>query len=532
MKQQTKLTKAFLLLITLFFIFYSLPVLAADITVSTTVDEVSDNPSNDTGCSLREAILSANLNISVGGCTAGESTVTDIINVPAGTYTLTLNIDCPETEFSNGATCGDLNINEDLDIVGAGQDNTIIQWGEFSDMEDLDASLYQHSTHRIFEISNNSKQLNPNAPCTSTCTPSITTTIVNLTLQNGVAAGDGGAIASYNPVCGFNLLNLTNVNILNNQALTGSGGGIHSQGIVKIKNSNLLNNSANSSVGGAYFNSSTLDCPDLRNEISGSLLESNNAFVGGAIFNGFLSKLDILETTITQNSSLISGGGIMNSGSIDISKTTIDNNSTPVGMGGGISNFGYLSMMNSTLSANTAKTFGAGLANIASQGCSNGTQTSDPTIDCGADLNNVTITKNIIDIGTDQRNICSPDQQSGAGIGVLGGNVNIANTILADNQDISVDCPTGPAKAKAPDCWVYEFVCPPNTICPGTPNELISDGYNLIGDNTNCNITSSSTDKIGTAPDVIDPKLEPLALNNGSTKTHALSKDSPAVDMG
>src|SRR5205085_9192844 len=56
------------------------------------------------------------------GCTAGNGT--DTINVPAGTYTLTI----AGTGEDSNAT-GDLEINSDMTINGAGAGSTIIRAG-------------------------------------------------------------------------------------------------------------------------------------------------------------------------------------------------------------------------------------------------------------------------------------------------------------------------------------------------------------------------------------------------------------------
>src|SRR5215210_1583325 len=60
------------------------PVYAATtITVTTTADDLTSNGN----CSLREAIRAANLDAVVDTCRAGSGS--DIILIPAGTYTLT-----------------------------------------------------------------------------------------------------------------------------------------------------------------------------------------------------------------------------------------------------------------------------------------------------------------------------------------------------------------------------------------------------------------------------------------------------------
>lgn len=57
---------------------------------------------------------------------------------------------------------------------------------------------------------------------------------------------------------------------------------------------------------------------------------------------------------------------------------------------------------------------------------------------------------------------------------------------------------------------------------------LFSDGYNLIRDNSGCAINgNTSTDIIG-----VDPLLQPLANNGGTTETMALGAGSPALRTG
>ncbi len=59
---------------------------AATITVTTTDDELNV----DGDCSLREAIQAANSDAAVDACTAGSGA--DVIELPAGAYTLTVTI--------------------------------------------------------------------------------------------------------------------------------------------------------------------------------------------------------------------------------------------------------------------------------------------------------------------------------------------------------------------------------------------------------------------------------------------------------
>jgi hypothetical protein len=105
---------------------------------------------NNGVCSLREAVIAANTNTASGGmageCAADQAAPTvDVINIPAGTYTLTtapinntLVNTTPDTEYTFGeytltwngvdafdatvtpdATNGDLDITESVNLVGA-----------------------------------------------------------------------------------------------------------------------------------------------------------------------------------------------------------------------------------------------------------------------------------------------------------------------------------------------------------------------------------------------------------------------------
>ena len=90
------------------------PAYAASITVTTTADEFNTGAA----CSLREAIQAANTDAAFGGCAAGAGP--DTINLPAGTYTLTL------TGIEDVNHAGDLDVSSSMTIAGAGQGSTII----------------------------------------------------------------------------------------------------------------------------------------------------------------------------------------------------------------------------------------------------------------------------------------------------------------------------------------------------------------------------------------------------------------------
>jgi CSLREA domain-containing protein len=196
--------------------------------------------------------------------------------------------------------------------------------------------------------------------------------------------------------------------------------------------------------------------------------------------------------TIMNGRTSQSGGGIRNQGTLNLSNATVAGNETTASFGGGIANSGTatMSLTNVTVSGNRAEGDGGGI---------------DQGLGGLLNLNSVTISGNTADT----------DGDAGGGGGVLvapgtalnpEGTVNLRNTIIAGNSDISA-APIGTA---------------PN--CGGT---LISQGNNLIGDLTGCHYVAGGGDKTN-----VKPLLGPLANNGGSTFTHALMAGSPAINAG
>jgi CSLREA domain-containing protein len=202
--------------------------------------------------------------------------------------------------------------------------------------------------------------------------------------------------------------------------------------------------------------------------------------------------LTALGFTIRNGRTAHSGGGIRNEGTLTLSRVTVSGNETTASYGGGIANAGtaIMSLTNVTVSGNRAEGDGGGI----DQG--NGGLLN---------LNNVTIAGNLADSNGDD----------GGGGGILvappgplspEGTVNLRNTIIAGNRDISP-----PGIGRAPDCG-------------GT---LHSGGHNLIGSATGCGFAPRRSDKTN-----VNARLRPLANNGGSTFTLALLKGSPAINAG
>jgi CSLREA domain-containing protein len=194
------------------------------------------------------------------------------------------------------------------------------------------------------------------------------------------------------------------------------------------------------------------------------------------------STVTILDSRIETNTD--SGLSLQPGSTTTIRNSTIDGNTaSPTGGGGGIQNGGTLTITNSTISGNTSDYDGGGIFNWGV-----------------ASLFNVTITNNHAD--ADLNNIGNGGGVYVANAGIL----TVQNSIIAGNTDGN-----NPPYAN-PDCY----------------GPLGSEGFILIQDTTGCTITGDTTGNITG----LDALLGPLQDNGGSTFTHALLANSPAIDAG
>ncbi len=180
----------------------------------------------------------------------------DTIILPAGTYTLTR-----DGHFEDLAFVGDLNITEDLNIIGAGAATTVIDAGGLD---------------RIFHVF-----------------PNINVSISGVSIING-EAHDGGAILNEGN------LTLEDVNIGNSRAFN-QGGGIYNSGDLYIEDSSIVMNSAGSR-GGGVFNVGTINAVNL------TVSTNTSVSRGGGIFNE--NSVTLTNATIAANSSGARGGGL------------------------------------------------------------------------------------------------------------------------------------------------------------------------------------------------------------------------------
>jgi len=336
-------------------------------------------------------------------------------------------------------TTGEMAVTKNLTINGIGTDRVILDGNALS---------------RIFNVN----------------IPGSTFNMSNLTLQNGNAAGNGGALLIDNEET-----TLTNVVITGNTA-TGSGGGIAitgTGGFLTLDHSTVSANTATGLGGGiASFGSSVTGTP-----------------------------ITLQSSTISNNTSGSAGGGIFSYGGTTFTsdRSTISGNKSNGGLGGGGVFFvgdgdnattSLFQVLNSTVSGNLAPG-GAGYGG-------------------GILLNyfgaSTTVIENSTIVGNDGINF--------GGFGQAGGTTTIASSIIATNLQ-------GGVPAARSDLF----------FLGGHPP--ITGTHNVIGINeTNTNAVFAGFNQIGSVASPIDPLLGPLAKNGGPTMTHKPLVSSPAIEQG
>jgi predicted outer membrane repeat protein len=203
--------------------------------------------------------------------------------------------------------------------------------------------------------------------------------------------------------------------------------------------------------------------------VSKSTVRGNSSGVAGGGISAV--TLTLTDCTISKNSAFSFAGGISAS-LATLTGCAVSGNSTGLD-GGGIYVETVATLANSTISGNTA-------------GSGGGISASTAT------LTNCTVAENFA--------------QSGGGLLARGGgSFRVRNTIVALNSA---------------------------TTDPDVFGDFTSDGHNLIG-NGNASFTHGvNGDIVGTNVNPIDPKLGPLQINGGKTKTMALLAGSRAIDRG
>ncbi len=259
-----------------------------------TVDTFEDqnDGSEIDGLSLRDAIIKAN----------DDANKKYVINLPSGTYTLTLTAE------------GSLDIGSNIEIIGESAGDTIISASFLGDR------IFTVSAIGILTLAN------------------VTLQDANVPTDEGQPVRDGGAI-NINP--GGKAF-IENTIIANNRT-NGKGGGIaNNDGTLELNDSVVLLNFSVDSGGGIYNNSeepnrqtgtTTINRSTIAFNSTSNTINEGTSLGGGGIFNDIDGSLTVINSTISNNISFF-GGGISTQGSeTQIINSTIVQNQGGFGAG-------------------------------------------------------------------------------------------------------------------------------------------------------------------------------------------------------
>ena len=228
----------------------------AETFVVNTFEDINTGSCSDSECSLREAVLRANL---IDG--------QDTIELPPGTYTLTI-----AGAGEDGAVAGDLDI-ADSNVLGT---DLYITGGIADEVAILDASGLGD---RVFHL-----------------LPGAEASIHGVAITGGSASWHGGGIYNEGD------LRLSNSAVEDNASAYWSGGGIYNAWDAWISDCTISDN-ASAELGGGIFN-------DVSGHLSleFSTVSGNSATHGGGLENK--GELYVLQSTISGNSAWNGGGGV------------------------------------------------------------------------------------------------------------------------------------------------------------------------------------------------------------------------------
>ncbi|WP_316860904.1 DUF4347 domain-containing protein [uncultured Cohaesibacter sp.] len=308
------------------------------ITVTTTDDTVDGDTSSisallsdmgdDGAISLREALIAAN-----------NTTGSDTIILSSGTYTLSI-----EGESEDLCATGDLDVVDDVTILGEGMGSTIIDANGIDRVLEVSSGSLELSDVTLTggELSNG---LGAGLKIKSGASATLTSVDVN---GNTITTSGGGA-----GISNTGTLSMTGGYVRNNSITGGLGGGIQSlNASMTLDSVAVVNNESSVSGGGIYVSSGTAT-------ITNSTIGGNTAYYfGGGLYSG--STVTITYSTIANNTaSTTGGGGIHNEGTLTLGATIVADNSASNGtndINGAITSLGYNIIEDTTGTSGTEAT--------------------------------------------------------------------------------------------------------------------------------------------------------------------------------
>jgi CSLREA domain-containing protein len=484
---------------------------AATITVNVFTDEVTNNAS----CSLREAIIAVNTGADGNGCVADVGAnaydTLDTINLPEGTYTLTL---APEADDAGGAplayvygeyiatwggssyavtvtpdaAVGDLDIGKSVNLVGLGA-GAVIDGGwtptnAVTDLAQDPGSATPGFGDRVLHV------------VTNTPAATLDVQMSNLTVR-------GGRVTTV--TAGFTAPDATVYNFRRNGG--GVAGGVAATAFVPTPGGPGQDRGHNGGRGGPGGTGGEEGAITYTLAIRNSTVTGNYAGDGGGIYTP--AAMTAAGIVVAGNRGTANGGGIYNDAAMTLSNSTISGNGAEGG--GGLFDTGshVTTITASTVSGNYA-VGGGGISSRANVTLiiTNSTVSGNNGQDVGGGF----FTNGRVNLvhATVANNVSAQDAAfGGAGINTFPSGhvaVTLRNTLVANN----------PRGATAP----IDAGC---GATGGGALNISSLGHNL--DSANTCLLAGTLDLA-----VTDPLIAALASNGGPTQTHALQSGSPAID--
>src|SRR5262245_33802476 len=235
--------------------FGALPAPAAHAASTIAVTTTADENGTGAGCSLREALTTANTNANFGGCT-GAAGGPFTITVPAGTYSLTGG------ELAVGTTAG-----TSIAINGAGAATTTIRQA---------AAPCTAGTARVFD-------LDPNV------VGNVAVSISGVTISNGAAqAFGGGAILGGGTNDSLALSDAVVSGNCTTGAFSAAGISWSPDGTVTISNTTFANNASGQGAGAVLYTTGAVAGSGRTLTITDSVFTANTAGATGSASGALL----------------------------------------------------------------------------------------------------------------------------------------------------------------------------------------------------------------------------------------------------
>lgn len=292
---------------------------------------------------------------------------------------------------------------------------------------------------------------------------------------------------------------LTNVHFFRNTT-EGQGAGAYNNGYIEITDSLFELNSGATAGGGLYNSENTSDSGGVTLGPGEAVLQNvdftqNSALdMGAGLFNG--GSLEMTLGTFEQNTEPAMGGGAYNEADAMMVLTQVWFTNNNAGMGGAVFNRGMTHLYQSSLTNNSGMDgFGGGAYNDGAA--------------AGLLLRNTTVSANMIIPHTGL---------GGSGIYNNGGDLRIEFSTIAYNNSDGIHNNGGHGTLES-----TILTSNSNGNCTGDP--IASNGWNLESAD-DCGLIEPS-DIINT-----NPMIAWLAMNGGTNLSHAPMPGSPAIDSG